>query len=186
MIDISSINNVTISDTGYWTSSIDIGHIFDHKLADGISELCKGKNTFWDLGCGPGLYVDHLNNCGYCGIGIDGNPNTPEGNIIMDLSKPQIIPKKDFSISLEVGEHVPPEYENIFLLNLTNSSNMLILSWANKAQVGSGHVNPKNNLEVINKLASYGYNVDIEKSAFLRNCCEQWYFKKTILVFHST
>ena len=184
MVDIESINNVIISETGFWTSPLTVGHIFDQGLAYGISKLCSNLSTFWDIGCGNGYYVKYLNENGFNGNGIDGNPNTSDGNLILDLSKLINIPKRDFSISIEVGEHIPKEYENVFLMNLTNSSNYIILSWANKAQIGSGHVNPKNNIEVIKKMNQFNYSVDLEKSGFLRNCASQWYLKKTILVFN--
>lgn len=179
-----NIDKSNITDTGYWTSSIEQGHIFDKKLALGIAELFSGLSSFWDIGCGDGSYTEFLNQSGFHGNGIDGNPNTPSDNLIIDLTKVFHIERRDFSICIEVAEHIPAQFQNQFLLNLTNSSNNIVLSWANKSQVGSGHVNPKNNIQVIDIMKKFGFSVDLIKSAFLRNCSEHWYLKKNLLVFY--
>ena len=65
----------------------------------------------------------------------DGNPSTKELNNgvcdILDLSKTHVFDNKyDWVLSLEVGEHIPKEYENIFIDNLCNNCiNGIIISW---------------------------------------------------------
>ena len=45
-------------------------------------------------------------------------------------------------MSLEVGEHLPKEFEDIFINNLDNNNNYgIVLSWAIKGQGGYGHYN---------------------------------------------
>ena len=95
-----------------------------------------------DFGCGTGDYVKHLRDNNINTEGYDGNPNTPEltNNMcnILDLSKPVIFkPKFSWVLSLEVGEHLPPQFENIFINNLhANNTEGMIISWAVKGQTG--------------------------------------------------
>ena len=83
--------------------------------------------------------------------GYDGNPNTPEltNNIckILDLSIPTKFDEPfSWVMSLEVGEHLPSKFEDIFINNLHNNNvDGILLSWALKGQGGDGHVNEQNN-----------------------------------------
>ena len=61
-------------------------------------------------------------------------------------------------MSLEVGEHIPKEYEDIFINNLHNNNNKgIILSWAILGQGGFGHVNEQNNDYIKSKMSNLGY-----------------------------
>ena len=64
----------------------------------------------------------------------------------------------DWVLSLEVGEHIPPDKTQTFL-NLLHRHNKkgIILSWGIRGQGGHGHINEKNNDEVIKLVTSMGY-----------------------------
>jgi hypothetical protein len=67
--------------------------------------------------------------------GYDGNPNTKTiSDGLCDvayLSKPQIFNKVDWVICLEVGEHIPKQFENILFDNMCNhATEGIIMSWA--------------------------------------------------------
>ena len=60
-------------------------------------------------------------------IGFDGNPNTPEltNNLckVLDLSIPKQFNKPfDWVMTLEVGEHLPQQFEDIFIQNIHNNN----------------------------------------------------------------
>ena len=162
-------------------------HLFDKNLAEALSSFFIGS-TVVDLGCGLGDYVKYFKSRGIICDGYDGNPNTViltkgECNII-DLSQPINIPKCDYIFSLEVGEHIPKEFEDMLIDNLHKSNKKgMIISWAIEGQSGIGHVNCRNNDYIINKIEKLGYNYDILTSHLLREAATFPYFKNTIMVF---
>lgn len=183
-IDSREIELVSFNERGIWTSDVSVGHIYDSGLLEGISDLVKGRKTFWDIGCGDGTYTKELRRLGFEGGGIDGNPNTPPGFLIRDLTEIVDIHKRDLCICLEVGEHIPKEYEQFFIHNLCNASDLIILSWASEYQTGAGHVNSKTNTEVINLFKLRDYHFLPKESFLLRTFASHWYFKKNLLVFN--
>ena len=121
-----------------------------------------------------GSYVQHFKKNKLNVSGYDGNPNTPKltNNIcdVLDLSKP-IKFNTPFSwvMSLEVGEHLPKKFEDIFINNLhQNNKNGIVLSWAVKGQGGYGHFNEQNNDYIKSKICKLGYVNDIESENQLR------------------
>ena len=136
-----------------------------------------------------GNYVKHFKENNINASGYDGNPNTPEltNNLceILDLSK--IVKFEQpycWVMSLEVGEHLPEKFEDIFINNLHNNNrNGIVLSWAVKGQAGHGHFNCQNNDYIKSKICKLGYINDIQSETQLRRACSLWWFKKTIMVF---
>jgi hypothetical protein len=85
---------------------------------------------------------------------------------------------------LEVGEHIPVQYEQTFIDNVCRAAkNDIVLSWAIIGQGGDGHVNCRNNDYVINQMAIRGFTIDIGKSNQLRNCANLFWFKNTVMYF---
>ena len=86
--------------------------------------------------------------------------------------------KYDWVISLEVGEHIPKEYENIFIENLhKNNIRGIVLSWAIKGQGGDGHVNEQDNYYIKNIFQDLCYENDLEAENTLRELSEHAWFK---------
>ena len=97
----------------------------------------------------------------------------------MDLGK-----TFDFVLSLEVGEHIPKEFEDTYINNvLKHSHNYVLLSWAIPNQGGDGHVNEQPNDYVINKITSLGFDYNEDISIGLRNSSEARWFKNTLMLF---
>jgi hypothetical protein len=165
-------------------------HCFDIQLSNSLIELISENKfkTLYDLGCGLGKYVSEIRNSGFEIDGFDGNPYTESLTYglckVLDLSQPQELSERDCTISLEVGEHIPKEFEDIYLSNLCKSSKNIILSWAIEGQAGYGHVNCRNNDYIINKMYQRGYNINLEYTNFLREKSSLWWFKNTIMVFY--
>lgn len=180
-----------ISEKGYWIGEdVVCEHAFDGKLCQALITFFRTKGgTVCDLGCGMGEYTRKMREAGISADGFDGNPNTPQltnglANVL-DLSVPVNFPKKyDWVLSLEVGEHLPPEYERIFINNVVNNNcKGIILSWAVEGQGGYGHFNCRNNDYVKQQIMDCGYDNDIETEKWLRDNVELSWFKNTIMVF---
>jgi cyclopropane fatty-acyl-phospholipid synthase-like methyltransferase len=90
----------------------------------------------------------------------------------------------DWAMSLEVGEHLPQQFEDIFIYNLHNNNKRgIVLSWAIKGQGGHGHVNEQNTDYIKSKICDLGYLNDIKIENKLRQDSSLFWFKNTIMVF---
>jgi cyclopropane fatty-acyl-phospholipid synthase-like methyltransferase len=163
-------------------------HFFDAPLARALAALLAGQSVI-DFGCGMGQYVWHFLQAGIRARGSDGNPATRHitGGLcdVADLSKPfDLRYRWDWGMSLEVGEHIPAEFEDAFLGNVTrHAARGLVLSWAVPGQPGLGHVNCRDNSYVIERLQQLGFAHDANASQMLRAAATLWYFPHTLMVF---
>ena len=181
-----------INELGFWETTDGTGHIHDRSLANALTQylLDKKAATVVDFGCGMGDYARAFKSAGLKVEAYDGNSNTEKISDgigkVLDLSKPFYLKKKfDCVLSLEVGEHIPSEYEDQFLDNITkHAKNSLIISWAVEGQGGSGHVNCKNNDYIIGKLQDRGFKYNTAASDALRKAATNasW-FSYTLMVF---
>jgi cyclopropane fatty-acyl-phospholipid synthase-like methyltransferase len=183
---------MNIHENGFWQGlKASSQHCYDSPLAESLTHFLKIENvtSVADFGCGMGQYVKTFQQNNINAFGFDGNPNTPElsDNVceVLDLSIPKQFDKPfDWIVSLEVGEHLPSQFEDIFLHNLHNNNKYgIILSWAIKGQGGDGHVNEQNNDYIKSKVCELGYTNDVESENKLRNDSFHWWFKKSIMVF---
>jgi cyclopropane fatty-acyl-phospholipid synthase-like methyltransferase len=168
---------MSINKTGFWNieNPKDL-HSYDKNLSIVLLDFFKNENikTIADFGCGLGDYVNHFKKNNINAKGFDGNPNTPKltnhVGEVLDLSIPKIFDEKfDWVMSLEVGEHLPKKYEDIFINNLhNNNKNGIVLSWAIKGQGGHGHYNEQNNDYIKEKIMKLGYTNDIDAENELR------------------
>ena len=184
-----------INSRGFWENPTAEGHGHDEGLAKGIVEFLHsvGAESVVDMGCGDGFYTKYLNANRICCLGFDGNPNTPEltegQGYVLDLTQKHSFGPLDWVLSLEVGEHIPSQYEEVFLENLDiHNKDGMILSWAVRGQGGDGHVNCKDNEEVIGKVCSRGYTFDESVTNYLRNKAATfpnpcYWFRNTLMVF---
>ena len=164
-------------------------HKFDPGLSQALLEFLENQVDIVDFGCGNADYSKILLENGKQVDCFDGNPNTPEmtGGIgkVLDLSEEFNLEKKyECVISLEVGENIPKEKEQIFLDNLDrHCEQCIILSWALPGQGGDGHFNEQPNNYIINEMEKRNYKHWEESSNYFRNSVNLWWFKKTIMVF---
>ena len=176
-----------IDNKGFWLTNDESGHAFDKSLANKLKEIFLNCDVL-DLGCGPGYYTRFLLDNNIQSEGWDGNPNThiiSKGLCnVADLTQIHNFEKKDWVLSLEVGEHIPKEYESIFIQNLINHSKKgIVLSWATPGQPGDGHVNCQSNEYVVDIMRSHNYILDVHSTIQLRKAAELWWFQNTIMVF---
>jgi len=181
-----------VHENGYW-EGVEMAreHQYDRHLSMALLNFFKRENvsSLVDLGCGMGHYVKHFKENQLNVLGFDGNPDTPQlsNNLcgVLDLSKEHRFEKPfDWVMSLEVGEHLPVQFEDIFINNLhINNKNGIVLSWALKDQGGLGHFNERSNEYIKNKICQLGYVNDLESENQLRQSASLSWFRNTIMVF---
>ena len=174
---------------GAWTTREEFEtHSFDQSLCDGIVKMYSLYNvkTIVDIGCGDGSYVKYLKNAGFKCLGYDASHFTPFPYFKMDFSEPQDIGKFDLVLSLEVGEHIPKEYEDVYLDNLVRASkSLIVMSWAIPGQEGAGHVNCQDNAYIIKQMRHREWELDVEETRYLRGMSTVPWFANTLMVFHA-
>jgi tryptophanyl-tRNA synthetase len=142
-----------------------------------------------DFGCGNGFYSQNLKDVLDNLKCYDGNPYTNQITNglcqVLDFTQPFDLKNQfDCVISLEVGEHIPNQFESVFLNNITShSNNIIILSWAIPNQPGDGHINCKDNDYIINEMSKRGFIYDDEESQKVRINNVIWWFKNTFMFF---
>jgi hypothetical protein len=177
-----------IHPNGYWLDESEEGHIHDPYLATALIELFPGKYVV-DLGCGLGKYVKAFRDAKIEADGYDGNPNTPaltKGACgVLDLALCDCdVGDYDWVLSLEVGEHIPSQYQNNYINKLIdNAKDGVVVSWAIPGQGGRGHVNCRENIWVIKEFTDKGFYFDFARTIALRSRSTVDYYKNTILVF---
>jgi len=118
------------------------------------------------------------------------HPTVSEYIKILDLSKP-LKNFKTFNLvnCTEVGEHIPKEFEGVFIDNLCKLSNdILILSWSK--ELLNQHLNPQKKSYIIKEIIKKGFQEWNEKSSdlgfFLKEKIQHEAFPwwhKSIMVF---
>ena len=178
-----------IGETGVWIQRTH--HVTDVSLVSCLSNYFrKFRSSVYDLGCGAGGYSKIFKATGLDVICYDGSPNTEvitDGLCgILDLAKPlpSTIEPRDWTLCLEVGEHIPKKYEQAFIDNLAKVSKKgIVVSWAVPGQSGHGHVNCQDNEYVCNEFVRRGFRTAPYMQAQLRKAATFSYFKRTIMVF---
>jgi SAM-dependent methyltransferase len=179
------MNGFEITKTGIWKCETSEPHYFDEPLAAMIHNYLPAGNVL-DLGCGDGRYSLYFNRHGRMSLGVDGNPHLQlEGVTIIraDLTQP-FLAVSDFVVCLEVGEHIPAEFEGVFLDNVTrNARKGIVLSWFPRDGEGIGHVNPRSNEWVKVEMLKRGWARDYWASATLRTASTLHWFKESLAVY---
>lgn len=164
-------------------------HTYDKILGQALVDMFKVE-TAVDIGCGNGEYTRNFLNHGVLCVGYDGSPLTPEVSKglcqVKDFSEPVDIGQFDLVLSLEVGEHIPRQYEQIFIDNLCKAAKKYIcLSWGVEGQGGYGHVNCRNNDYIIKEMRHREFEMNVEMTRILRNRCSLPWFSYTVMVFEN-
>jgi len=183
-----------VSKSGGWCSKISgrnsSQHLFDTQLAKALSSFLEQK-TVASFGDGPGVYKEELTKLNQVVLydAFDGAPyvqsSTNNQVQYIDLSVPIYhLNKYDWIVSLEVAEHIPAQFEAVFIDNLVrHSKEGIILSWAKVGQDGHSHVNNKNADYVIKLMKQKNFSHDLDSSNYLKMKSTFSWFKDNINVF---
>ena len=181
-------------ETGIWKlETAKKRHKCDFILAGAIG-MCFKPERVADVGCGSGMYCKIFRDgFGWNTVhGFEGTPDIKSLNIYDEIFEFDLTNRMDrfenyydLVISLEVGEHIPAEFESIFIDNIDYiSSKDLVLSWAIPGQKSaSGHVNTRSNDYVIDKFVNKGFCFDKKKTKFFRSRYYYKWFRNTVMVF---
>jgi SAM-dependent methyltransferase len=118
----------------------------------GVEALFENQlpQSLLDVGCGTGTWMQAALNAGTKEIvGIDGvscggvYPDvTPDLVINRDLTQPFDLQRRfDVVFSFEVAEHIPKEFEKVFIASLCRHGDKIFFSAACPHQYGQNHIN---------------------------------------------
>ena len=162
----------------------------DMSLVSELSRFFEGKKVA-SFGDGPGAYKRELLKLGKVAKfdSYDGAPyteETSEGRVAyLDLTLPQFgLPLYDWVMSLEVAEHIPSKFENVYMDNIVrHSKEGIVLSWATPGQGGLEHINERPFEYVKKLLLSYDFEWDKKSSYTLRNASRLQWLRANVNVF---
>ena len=148
-------------------------------------------NSVLDFGCGMGTWCKALDLGIKNFLGIDKHQYEPAYMLIpaekymqFDLCKPlELACMADMAISVEVAEHINPEYSDIFIKNICSCSKIVLFSAAISHQGGTGHINEQSCIYWETLFNKYGYKaIDCIRPYFWNNeQIEIWYRNNCIL-----
>lgn len=146
-------------------------------------------STVIDIGCAIGDYVAEFNKKGYQAYGLEGSeaarPFFVSPNVsVCDIREPLIF-KADYSlaISLEVAEHIAPEYATTYVENLTRLSDTILITAAPPGQKGHGHVNCQEKGWWEAEFKQLNYLRDIALEDLFRANLAAWKHRKEVNVY---
>ena len=180
---------MNIGPTGIWQCDTTEPHTFDKGLFSELLMFCDVNcvDSVADMGCGSGMYVAGFNQRNIVAVGFDGNPNTWKFCADchqQDLSVEFRKGKFDLVLSLEVGEHIPSQFESVFIDNLVgHAGRFIILSWFPIPGHGIGHVNERSNQYVRDAMELRGFKSDDGWQQVMRESADSWWFKESLMVF---
>jgi len=184
-------------ETGIWTLEVaKRRHRFDPELAKAITEMYAPDGKYKielaaDIGCGPGEYCAAFKSYGWPEVhGYEGTKGITTLGVYDDITRVDLTKRRwvgipyDFVLCLEVGEHIPLQYEQVFIDNLCEYTMAdLVMSWAIPGQGGAGHFNERVSAYVISEFVTRGMEFLGSRSEKLRELASLKWFKNTILVF---
>lgn len=167
------------------------GNKISYNLSRLLADYLPKNEIVYDMGCGTGEYLEYLQESGFRVKGFDGTPGVNELTYVdieeRDLTQELPTPSETGSvISIEVAEHIPKEYEQVFVENLIKYTHThLVVSWAIPNQGGVGHVNEKSALNVLDLFATYGFDYNRRVSENWRKLAgnDLGWLKNSIYVF---
>lgn len=172
-------------------------------IGKALVELFKieKNNTVIDVGCAIGDYVKWFNDHDVCSWGIEGSAAAKEFMVtelhsIWDLRLPLNMGPisngsgYDLAISLEVAEHIEPEFAGVYLDNLCLLSDTILMTAAHPGQKGHGHVNCQEKgwwaAEMQNRGYRRDYHMERRWQELLKPAChrkEVNVYSKNVMIF---
>lgn len=159
-------------------------------IAKNIKDIFSPK-TAVDVGCAIGDVVQSLIDLGIDASGLEGSPEA-EPFLVCDRKRVLFhdlrmqVPSGfhfDFALSLEVAEHIEAEYAPMYVYNLTELSDRILISAAPPGQKGHYHVNcrPAGYWEQL--FWEAGYERDKQRESQWRAVMDPWKTKKEMTAY---
>ena len=153
----------------------------------------KEGDSIIDVGCATGEYVQEFQNRKIFAYGIEGStealdfiPEAIKDDImIRDLRKEINFKKVNVALCLEVAEHLEEEYCDIFVKNLCNLSNYVIISAAQPGQLGHHHVNCQLPEYWDGKFSKLNYTRQKGDELIFKTYLEPWKKKKGLNAYYA-
>jgi SAM-dependent methyltransferase len=146
-----------------------------------------------DVGCGTGTWLHQFQLNGVKQVrGLDGGEPTAaflhirkDEFLCRDLSKPFDLEEKfDLAMSLEVAEHLPPEFAASFVANLTRLSDLILFGAAIPGQGGTNHFNEQWPSYWAALFREQGYACfDVLRKQLWYDERIEWWYKQNTLIF---
>lgn len=185
---------ITIKDSGAWdynNSNYNERRYFDVGLANYLIKLFGSSYTLLDFGCGTGYYLKHIQENAINVLAVGVEPYAQEHTALESANIVSADLTTDFNLGvignllcLEVLEHIPNALQETAIRNITkHCNNYLIISWAHIGQDGHGHINEKDQKDVIHLFESRGFTFCSEESLKAREAAQLWWLKKNLCVF---
>ena len=183
-----------VSSNGGWCSKISgknsSHHVTDTGLAKALSDYLVGKRVA-SFGDGPGKYKEYISSLKKVKSydAFDGAPfaelTTDNQVQFLDLSVPIYHLKPyDWILSIEVAEHIPKEFESIYVDNLARHAlEGIIMSWAIPGQGGLSHVNEQSFDYVKSLFKLKGFEHLEKDSIMIRESSELSWIRSNLNVF---
>lgn len=162
--------------------------VHDTDLTNELANMFKNK-TVVDLGAGLGWYCPIISQKSKKCDQYDGSVNIEDitkGKVkYLNLAEPiKFECNYDIVISLEVAEHIPNKFEDIYVNNLVKCSREgILITWSKIGQGGHYHVNNKNKEDVIKLFEGKGLKYEKEISKRLKIIAKISWLKNNILYF---
>jgi len=183
-----------VESSGAWLLPPNFMYKFDQSFANAVlGRVISG--SVLELGAGLGCYTNYFHDSGKLSSisGYEGAANV-EAMSKGFIKQADLTQKKDFGnysfdwvVCMEVAEHIPPDFQHTFLLNIVSPARKgVLLSWGIPGQNGIGHVNTRSNEYVIDIMKQLGFDFDEEKSNYLRSEAQSKWFKESTMVFLNT
>ena len=185
---ITKQNEITkLYDNKFFEDNLQDGSPVANYLAPIIAEKLNLK-TVVDLGCATGHWLKAFQDAGMKIHGIEGSLAAKDKLLVNEkyvtftdlrqcLSADTDAPGKsnlcfspvDLVTSIEVAEHIEPQFADVFVSNLTNTfkPKHIIMTAAAIGQGGRGHYNERHSSYWIAKLFAKGYTFDPQLKDFL-------------------
>jgi SAM-dependent methyltransferase len=162
------------------------------KILPSVIEKYQIKSVL-DVGTGIGTWLKVCNDLGIKDfLGVDGNwvdrsmLKIPDKYFLeFDLTNKLILKRKyDLVICLEVAEHIPSNYANVFIENLVNHSDIILFSAAIPGQEGQNHLNEQNLSYWIEKFEKFGFSCnDFIRDFFWNDTEIEWWYRQNAFIF---
>lgn len=186
--DVKESGNVgKVLSTGAWKFDSSYVYPFDASLASYLNTIVRNR-TVLELGAGRGHYTKAFKESASqvnAYDGAEGIEDLSDGLVMRaDLTEHLNLGMHDWVICMEVGEHVPKEFELSVIDNIhRHNSKGVILSWAVLGQHGIGHVNNHSNRYIKRLMRILGYISDERAEKKARKAATLWWFQQSVMIF---